>query len=193
LGKNVITILGLNVIISFTVPNIDMAGHLGGLVGGFVATGVVHFPNKKKHGSQLLFIIISLSLSFSLLFYGFNRPAAFQSEDSILQLTQEYVKEEEYEKSYQLLSGYLDKELDYSEYFYFQLSYVEVQLKMYEEAREHLMEAIHLNPDFHEAHFNLALVLLQQQENEEAKRHAKIALELAPNNQNYQEILESIQ
>lgn len=193
LGKNVITILGLNIIISFTIPNIDMAGHLGGLVGGFVATGMVHFPKKKKYGSQLLFFIISLSLSFSLLFYGFNRTAAIQSEDSILQLAQEYVKEEEYEKSYQLLSGYLDEKLDYSEYFYFQLSYVEVQLKMYEEARKHLMEAIHLKPDFHEAHFNLSLVLLQQQEYEEAKRHAKIALEIVPENKNYQEILESIQ
>lgn len=193
LGRNVITILGLNIIISFTVPSIDMAGHIGGLIGGFVATGVVHFPKKKKYGSQLLFIILALLLSFSLLLYGFNRPAAFQSEDSILQLAQEYVKEEEYEKSYQLLYDYLDEEHKRSEYFYFQLSYVEVQLKMYDQASEHLIKAINLKPDFHEAHFNLALVLLQQQDYEEAKRHAKKAMELAPENKNYQEILESIQ
>lgn len=193
LGRNVITILGLNIIISFTVPSIDMAGHIGGLIGGFVATGVVHFPKKKKYGSQLLFIILALLLSFSLLHYGFNRPAAFQSEDSILQLAQEYVKEEEYEKSYQLLYDYLDEEHKHSEYFYFQLSYVEVQLKMYDQASEHLIKAINLKPDFHEAHFNLALVLLQQQDYEEAKRHAKKAFELAPENKNYQEILESIQ
>lgn len=193
LGRNVITILGLNIIISFTVPSIDMAGHIGGLIGGFVATGVVHFPKKKKYGSQLLFIILALLLSFSLLLYGFNRPAAFQSEDSILQLAQEYVKEEEYEKSYQLLYDYLDEEHKHSEYFYFQLSYVEVQLKMYDQASEHLIKAINLKPDFHEAHFNLALVLLQQQDYEEAKRHAKKATELAPENKNYQEILESIQ
>jgi rhomboid protease GluP len=193
LGRNVITILGLNIIISFTVPSIDMAGHLGGLVGGFVATGIVHFPKKKKSWSQLLFLIMAILLSFSLLYYGFTRPSAFQSEDSILQLAQEYVKEEDYEKSYKLLVEYLDEERDHSEYFYFQLSYVEVQRKMYDEAREHLMKAIDINPDFHEAHFNLALVLLQQQEFEEAKRHAKKALELAPENKNYQEILESIQ
>ncbi|CAG9609369.1 rhomboid family protein [Pseudoneobacillus rhizosphaerae] len=193
LGKNVITILGLNIIISFTVPNIDMAGHLGGLVGGFVATGVVHFPKKKKIGSQALFFFMSLVLTISLLFYGFNRPAAFQSEDSILQLAQEYVKEKEYEKSYQLLFDYLDEGRNHSEYFYFQLSYVEVQLKMYDEAREHLVKTINLKPDFHEAHFNLALVLLQQHEYEAAKKHAKRALDLAPENKNYQEIFESIQ
>jgi rhomboid protease GluP len=193
LGKNVITILVLNIIISFTVPNIDMAGHLGGLVGGFVATGVVHFPKKKKFGSQLLFFMIAVSLSFSVLFYGFNRPAAFQSEDSILQLAQEYVKEEEYEKSYHLLFEYLDKDREHSEYFYFQLSYVEVQLKKYADAREHLMNAVDINPNFHEAHFNLALVLLQLQDYEKAKQHANRALELDPENNNYQEVLENIQ
>jgi rhomboid protease GluP len=193
LGKNVVTILILNIIVSFTVPNIDMAGHLGGLVGGFVVTGVVHFPDKRKYGSQLLFLISTLTLTSSLLFYGFSRPAAFQSEDSILQLAQEYVKEEEYEKSYQLLYEYLDEERDHSEYFYFQLSYVEVQLKMYDEASDHLMKAIDIKPNFHEAHFNLALVLLQLQEFEEAKQHAKKALELAPENKNYQEVLDSIQ
>lgn len=191
LGKNVITILALNIAISFTVPSIDMAGHLGGLVGGFVATGIVHFPKKKNYGSQMVFFILTAMLTFSLLYYGFNQPSQFQSEDAILQLAQEYVKEEDYAKSYELLTKYLD-DGNHSEYYYFQLSYVEVQLKRYKEAEVHLKKAININPDFHEAHFNLALILMQQQELDSAKQHAKKAVELSPSNETYKEILESI-
>jgi rhomboid protease GluP len=189
LGKNLITILILNIVISVTVPQIDLAGHLGGLIGGFVATGMVHFPKKKKYLSQFSFLLIAFALTASLLFYGFTRPVQFQSEDSVLQLSQEYVKEEEYEKSFTLLKNYGKHSSNLSESFYFQLSYVEIQLDKLKEAETNLKRAIVINPNFHEAHFNLALILFQQQYYDKAEQHVRKAIEIDPNNEKYQELL----
>jgi rhomboid protease GluP len=193
LGTNVITILVLNIVISFTFPSIDIAGHLGGLVGGFVATGVVHFPKKKKYTSQLMFLILSALLAIALLFYGYNKPEHLQRENAVLQLAQNYVKEENYEQAYSLLSEHLKESSEPSEYLYFQLSYVEIEKGMLEEAEVHLLHAIEINPNFHEAHFNLAIIFLQQQEVEKAEEHVKKAIKLDPSNETYQEVLDKIE
>jgi rhomboid protease GluP len=192
LGRNLITILILNIVISFTVPSIDMAGHLGGLVGGFIATGVVHFPKKKKISYQIFFTFFTLLITGTLLFFGFQNARANQGEDTVLQLAQQYVQDQNYEKSYQLLSNFLRENEAPTEYLFFQLSYVEIQLEKYDDAKIHLEKAIELNPDFHEAHINLALVLLQENEVVEALKHAERAVELAPTNQKYKEILATI-
>jgi rhomboid protease GluP len=191
LGKNVITILILNIIISFTVPSIDMAGHLGGLIGGFLATGIVHFPKKRKLGSQFLFLTLASVITAALILVGFNKPV--DNENSILQLAQEYVKEEEYHKSYSLLSKFLTEDGGHSEYYYFQLSYVEIQLEKYTDAVEHLQKAVLINPNFHEAHFNLSILFIQQNKLEKARYHLEKAIELSPSNKNYQEILKNLQ
>lgn len=191
-GTNVISILILNIVMSFTVPSIDIFGHLGGLLGGFLATGIVHFPQKRKYGSQLIFLLLAIFITSFLLFYGYNRPVQFESEATVLQLAQDYVKDEEYQKSYNLLTNYLNHSNNMSDYYYFQLSYVEYQLKMYDKAEDHLNKAIEINPKYHEAHFNLALILLQKQEYEKAKQQAEKAVELAPSNQKYKDLFNSI-
>ncbi|MHC0035917.1 rhomboid family intramembrane serine protease [Pseudoneobacillus sp. C159] len=192
LGRNLITILILNIVISFTVPSIDMAGHLGGLVGGFVATGMVHFPKKKKIANQLLFFLFTLLITGSLLYFGFQNAQANQEEGAVLQIAQQYVQDNDYDKSYHLLSKFLKENDEPSEYLLFQLSYVEIQLGKVEEARVHLEKAIEINPNFHEAQFNLAILLIQKNEINDALEHAEKAVELAPNNQKYKEILETI-
>jgi rhomboid protease GluP len=192
LGMNVIVILLLNIVLSFNISNIDQAGHLGGLVGGFVAVGIVHFPKKKKILSQFLFLLFGVILTTSLLFIGFNKPQQIQSEASILQLAQEYVKEQQFDKAYSLLTKYDDQSKEHSEHFFFQLSYVEIQKGMLNEAEAHLIQAIEINPSYHEAHFNLAIIFLQRQEVEKAKQHINIAVQLDPSNEKYKEILSSI-
>jgi rhomboid protease GluP len=192
LGRNLITILVLNIVISITIPGIDLAGHLGGLVGGFIATGIVHFPKKKKLVTQVIFLFLGLALTASLLFFGYNRPIQFQSEESILQLAQEYIKDENYQETYTLLNNYLKDKDEATASFYFQLSYVEIKIGKMDEAKKHLEKVIEKDSDFDEAHFNLALILLEQEEMEEAKKHIEKAAEIDPSNKNYQELLEQL-
>lgn len=72
MGINLIVILVVNLAFDFSSSGIDNAGHLGGLAGGFLAAGMVHFPKRKKPLLQLLFLILSVAIVWGSLSYGFS-------------------------------------------------------------------------------------------------------------------------
>jgi len=72
MGMNVIGVIIFNLIFGFTVTGIDNAGHIGGLVGGFLATGAVHFPKKKNKITQVLFLLSTIIVIGGLLYFGFR-------------------------------------------------------------------------------------------------------------------------
>jgi rhomboid protease GluP len=72
MGVNLFVVLGINLIFSFSASGIDSAGHIGGLIGGFLAAGMVHFPKKKKPVLQILFLIGSVALIWGSLTFGFS-------------------------------------------------------------------------------------------------------------------------
>lgn len=71
--QNIITLIVINLLFGFIVPGIDNAGHIGGLVGGFLAASIVHVPNQKlaiwKRGAALA---LSAVLLGGLLWYGYQ-------------------------------------------------------------------------------------------------------------------------
>lgn len=72
MGANIITLVGINLLIGF-LPGIDFAGHLGGLVGGFLAAAIVSLPREKNRSRQLIALITTILLTGFGLFTGFNR------------------------------------------------------------------------------------------------------------------------
>lgn len=73
-GANVIVTVIINGIIGATIPNIDSFAHLGGLIGGFLVSGIVkvnappsQFPNR------YLMLTVTLLLTFAGFFYGILR------------------------------------------------------------------------------------------------------------------------
>ena len=73
MGPNLLFIIGLNVMLGFSIPNIDMGAHLGGMIGGFVASAVVQLPKQKKGTYQLFGILAFGILLFSLTTYGIEQ------------------------------------------------------------------------------------------------------------------------
>lgn len=70
--QGVLTLIGINLLFGIIVPGIDNAGHIGGLIGGFLATVTVHTPKQKvfllrRAGSAC----IAVSLIICLVWYGF--------------------------------------------------------------------------------------------------------------------------
>lgn len=188
MGLNIFIVLAINLAFGFTVPGIDNAGHIGGLIGGFLATGIVHFPKKKRWLLQGGFLLLSLLLSISILRYGYSHPQAVLDEMGVLMLSQDYIEEEQYERAYELLQALNDEE-ELTAPYYFLLSFVEIKLNLLEDAKESLLQAIQHDPNLHEAHYNLALVYLDFEEVAEAKKHAERAVEIEPNNRDYVELL----
>ncbi|WP_338750095.1 rhomboid family intramembrane serine protease [Bacillus sp. FJAT-52991] len=72
MGMNIIFIIIINLVFGFTMSGIDNAGHIGGLIGGFLATGVLHLPENHRIGRQLVFLAGTMILTVSALYIGFN-------------------------------------------------------------------------------------------------------------------------
>lgn len=70
IGKNVIIILLINLFIGILIPQIDMGAHLGGLVGGFLASAIVALPHKSSVKSQLAAFVMYLASVSLILLYG---------------------------------------------------------------------------------------------------------------------------
>lgn len=70
MGRNLILILLINVVLGFMIPQIDMGAHLGGLIGGFMASAITFVPYQRKLGIQIAALILYF-VSLALLgYYG---------------------------------------------------------------------------------------------------------------------------
>lgn len=174
IGMNVIVVIIINLIFGFTVSGIDNAGHIGGLIGGFLATGIVHLPGKRRWGLQFIFLLASSLAIYFFLNMGYHNDRL----DSVNARAQNQIENAEFEAAYETLNN-LVSEGKGDAVSYFQLAYAEIQLQKYDDARGHLETAIELQPEFHEAHFNLALIYYEQGNIEKAKEHASIAEEIS--------------
>ncbi|MCM3566617.1 rhomboid family intramembrane serine protease [Neobacillus mesonae] len=192
MGMNLIIVLGINLVFSFTASGIDNAGHLGGLLGGFLAAGIVHFPKKKKLFLQLIFLIMSAVITWGALSYGFSPSVKSQDDTSALVVAQEYIKQNDYNRAYHILKDFEKNASEPSDKLYFLLSYAEIKKGMLDDAKSHLQKAIELNPDFHEAFYNLALIYLDENNINEAKVNAEKAVKLKPNHKPYADLVKEI-
>ncbi|MBL4951406.1 rhomboid family intramembrane serine protease [Neobacillus sp. YIM B02564] len=192
MGMNLLVVLGINLIFSFTAPSIDNAGHLGGLAGGFLAAGIVHFPKRKKWLLQMLFLIISVAITWGALSYGYSPAVKSQDETSALMMAQEYLKQKNYDAAYRTLKDFEKSADQPTDKTYFLLSYAEIKKGLLPDAKLHLQKAINLNPKFHEAYYNLALINLEQNDIEAAKMNAEKAAKLKPDRNDYKNLVREI-
>jgi rhomboid protease GluP len=191
LGFNILFVLALNIVFGFTVPGIDNAGHIGGLLGGFAAAGILRFPRKKRLKSQAIFVAVTIALIVGLLQYGFSDSASVVDRQSVLILAQEYIKNEEFDQAYRLLHNYQNQDEKSAEIL-FLLSYTEIKRDNLDSAKAYLLQVVKLDPKFHEAHYYLSLIFLEQESFQEAKKHAEHALELEAEKKEYKDLLEEI-
>mgnify|MGYP004484056465 FL=1 len=66
LRSGIIPVLLINLILGFIIPNIDISGHIGGLLGGLIISYLVGVPNKEnkkdKFNGIIIYIILTLAL-----------------------------------------------------------------------------------------------------------------------------------
>lgn len=192
MGMNVIVLIVINLGYGFSVGNVDNAGHIGGLIGGFLASGVLNLPKSKQLVKQLVFAVVTVGLTFFLLHYGFSQPKASESNDQIMTVVAaDYEEKGEIEKAKQMLSAYTE---DFSEapYSYFYLATIEAKAGNLEQAEVYNVKAIEQKPDFPDAHYYLAVIYLEQNKLELGLEQAEKAAELNPEDKRYQELIEKI-
>lgn len=74
-GRSILMILGLNLAYGIMNSSIDNFGHIGGLIGGFFASGIVKIRNNYKAkvlANRTVFIVLTIVIAAIGLIYGFN-------------------------------------------------------------------------------------------------------------------------
>ncbi|QKS70917.1 rhomboid family intramembrane serine protease [Paenalkalicoccus suaedae] len=202
MGSSVLVILAINLAFGFFVPMVDNAAHVGGLLGGFAASAIVGLPRQSKPTSQLIFTLGTFAALVALLLFGFNQSVESEQTMAIYyELGRESIEDDRLTDAI----GYLSEVTDGSDQLdgeiitgqilanaYFLLSYAQINVADYEDAEQNLLEAIELNPEFHEAYFNLSLLLIEQNRLEEALGRVEQAQEISTN-ESYEEVRRQIE
>lgn len=182
MGWNVIIVIIINLIFGFTIQGIDNAGHIGGLLGGFLATAIVHFPKKKNWKIQLGAAFVTILLLGIGVLYTFHQDVLQRQDQSAYKLVHEYIQDEKLQQAELALEKLEPKD---NEVYYFLLSYIQLKKRNLHDAEKNLQKTIAINPEFHEAYYNLAVVSLYNKKLEEAREYIQAALALDKNNPEY--------
>lgn len=191
MGMNILVIIAINLAFGFSMSGIDNAGHIGGLIGGFLASSMVHLPKQKRTVVQISTFLASAALIFGLFQYSYLNKGKLIDAQSALVLVQEYVEKEEYDKAYAFLQEYENPNNSTVDIL-FLLSYIEIKTNRMDEAKEHLHQVISTDTSYHEAFYNLALIYLNENNYNQAKEYAKEALDLQPGNKDYHQLIQKI-
>ncbi|WP_332632103.1 rhomboid family intramembrane serine protease [Halalkalibacter flavus] len=179
MGKSLLTILAINLVFGFAVPMVDNGAHIGGLVGGFLASAIVHLPKHKKSFRQILFFVVASLSLVGLFWFGMNNEEKVRSPILELQIGQEYLQKEDIDSAYPFLKRAVEEGAEMPE-AYFLLAYVEAMFENYEVAKDLLLVTIEKREEFHEAHYNLSLIYIELGEIEEARAALNRAVEIYP-------------
>ncbi|MDL4841545.1 rhomboid family intramembrane serine protease [Aquibacillus rhizosphaerae] len=192
MGWNVIFVIILNILCGLLVPSIDNSAHMGGLLGGFIASSIVFFPKKKKWFVQLISFIVYIGIISGLILYGLSNTSVEMDETLQLQRTQELIEAEKFDEVVEITSkaikysnDTINYSSDYEAELLFYRSFALIQLDDLNKAKKDLEKVVMINPDMAEAHYNLAILFLDEGNSEKAISHAKTALELQPDNRSF--------
>lgn len=185
IGRPILIIIVFNVIIGFTAPQIDNSAHLGGLLAGFLSSGIVNLPNRKEMSKRIFATIGYIVIASTMVFFGFNNKDNIVTYNLIK--IEDHLAQDEFNEIIKLV----DESLPYSEndqktlLLYFQRSIAYINLGEYEAATVDLEKTIEIDDKFHSSHYNLALLYKTQGEDRKAEESIETAYKLNPNDKKY--------
>lgn len=176
-GANLITTLIINLIYGFMNKQIDNYGHLGGLVGGFLTTGVVYTVKEetpKDKLSKLAALILLIAVTIGGLFYGFNNGQnQLASKIAILQTYDSQQNWPESEKIAEEILGKVSSSNSIKISTLWSLIKSEVLQTKYNEGIEHANQLVVLSPV--DGHYLLGIIYYDTQQYEKAKEELQAA------------------
>ncbi len=190
LGKGLIFIIAINLIFSFMVPQIDAGAHIGGLITGFIAAGIVHLPNRGKISTQMTSLLIYFIIIIGLVVFGIDR----NQYDAMYQLMNVETLNErgDYEEVVDEASKGLTEPGDLEAPLLLQRSYAHIQLGEIDAAVNDLEKVVKLDATIPEAYYNLALLYDEKGDTKKAIKAARKAYDLKPNDERYKKLFEKI-
>lgn len=190
MGRNVLSIVAINIVFGFVVPQIDISAHLGGLIAGFLAAAIVQLPKKGKITHQLYAFIAYIVISAGLVIFGL--------QNSVNQITYQLIKIEEYiaTEDYEAVVGAVTDALEHPDQFeaelLFQRSIAYIKLNQDHAAIKDLEKSVSIKSDFSEAYYNLAILYYTADEIGKSEASIEEAYKLQPEDEAYKNLYEQI-
>lgn len=192
MGWNLLFIIGLNIVIGVSIPQIDNGAHMGGLIGGFLASAIVSLPrNRKFFISVLSFVIYVAGVAF-LWYTGTEQQLNSHDPELQLQIAQQYITDENYQEAYQAVNKAIGKSEAYQAELIFYRSYAAIHLKKNDQAVADLEQITAMDANIPEAHYNLALLYMKAEKIKQAVQQAELAVKLAPENEQYENLYKQL-
>lgn len=191
IGINVLIVVVLDLGFGFIVSGIDNAGHIGGLIGGFLVTGALYFPKRKKYLWQSINLLLCTAFTIGFLIIGFSDLTKNLNTHASYALAQTYVEDEEFDQAYSVLKDVQSSGVKSADLFYM-LSIVELKKGMQNQAKQHLYQVINMDWQYHEAYYYLGLIYMNNYDFEKALEYAEKALKLKPSQEEYKKLVEKI-
>ncbi|MGE6629314.1 rhomboid family intramembrane serine protease [Bacillus sp. NPDC077027] len=190
MGTNIIVIILINLGIGFSVTGIDNAGHLGGLVGGFLAALAVRLPHQvhvlKMTISSLLLAVIG---AFGI-YYGLSSD--IQKEQAAMNDAANLYEEKKFSEASKRLEDYVDeKDVSAQTLQIYALS--EGQLGNYKKAILYLNKLLEKHPNEPGTLFNLAILYEQVGDRQQAVEKINEAVKQDPDNEEFLKMKERIE
>ncbi|MFC0522610.1 rhomboid family intramembrane serine protease [Pontibacillus salicampi] len=193
IGMNVIIILVLNIGFSIVMPQVDNGAHLGGLLGGFLASSMVHLPRNKAWGRQLGSLALIAVVAAGLGYYGLNHSDNHYDAAIQAQVGSGYLQNDEFDKAIDIANRALPRTEENNDLLYFVRGNGYYGQKEYEKAKADYQKAISLNANRFEAYINLSIIYRDVEQNQsEALKLAKKAQSIDPGNEKAKEIIQSL-
>lgn len=178
MGSGVLLLIGINIVFGFTVPQIDMGAHLGGLLGGFIASAVVHLPKKRNYSLQFSALVVFIALIIGIGIYGVHNNV--NSDAYQLSKIEELNEQENYDQAIDIATDALENAGELESYILFQRSFAYIQLNKEDAAIEDLEKSIALDNTIPESYHNIALLYYNSGQQTEAEDSIKAAYKLQP-------------
>ncbi|WP_175072952.1 rhomboid family intramembrane serine protease [Terribacillus sp. AE2B 122] len=192
IGNGLIVILLINLVISFSASHvIDVFAHLGGLVGGFASALLVGLPGKRNTRARIGGTLLSIALIAGLIWYGLTGSV----NDTLRHVlkVEDAVKQNDYSSVISDSTLALDEgDSVYEPMLLFNRGLAYYKTGDIEKSAQDYERLVKLTPEDHAAHYNLALVLQTEGKKEEALKHAKRAVELAPDESQYEQLQQKL-
>ncbi|WP_208585908.1 rhomboid family protein [Gracilibacillus suaedae] len=192
MGTNVIFIVILNIIFGFSMPQVDNGAHIGGLVGGFIASGIVMLPKTKAFMQQLIAVVIYVFYVFGLLAYGLTNEDVQFDETLQIQRVQQLLEDKQYEEVMEIVTRTLPYADELEAELHFYRAFANIYLESLDLAKSDLETAVEHKPDFEEAWYNLALLYQQENEYDKALQAAEQLLDLNNEESSYQALYQEL-
>lgn len=192
-GSSIITTILINLVYGFSSTGIDNFAHLGGLIGGFLAIGILSNVKKKRwYFNKLLYVLVLSVLTVGGIAYGFNN-----SESKIIRNMNTLDKLEDMEKwdeVEKIAKDILDMDSRYEDNQIIALwSLIRAQgiQGKYDEAIPYCNQLIALSPA--DGHYMLGIIYYDQGELQMAKEELSAAEAAGADAEQIQQLLSIIQ